>query len=163
MTWMSTGRAAIAECCCSSTLSPPTAALGVTRVCMCVFVCRCCARDVRDIPMMPSSTVDDDLVPCPNCGRRFNEKAAERHIPKCADIKAKVRGIVNRRACRTACTVLSCITCVHGRHARAYELLGGSLAMPPAGSVTKLSYRRLLCCDCSTSRRDSWVAPAALG
>ncbi len=39
---------------------------------------------------MHSSAVDDDgLVPCPHCNRRFNEKAAERHIPKCRDIKAK--------------------------------------------------------------------------
>ncbi|EKU22564.1 low-co2-inducible protein, partial [Nannochloropsis gaditana CCMP526] len=29
------------------------------------------------------------LIPCPHCGRRFNEQAADRHIPKCQDIKAK--------------------------------------------------------------------------
>ncbi len=34
---------------------------------------------------------DDGLVPCPHCNRRFNQKAAERHIPKCKDIKAKPR------------------------------------------------------------------------
>ena len=28
-------------------------------------------------------------MPCPHCGRRFNEKAAERHIPKCQTIKAQ--------------------------------------------------------------------------
>lgn len=27
--------------------------------------------------------VDDDLVECPACGRKFNEIAAERHIPGC--------------------------------------------------------------------------------
>jgi hypothetical protein len=32
---------------------------------------------------------DDGLIPCPHCHRRFNQKAAERHIPKCKDIKAK--------------------------------------------------------------------------
>lgn len=26
---------------------------------------------------------DDDLVECPSCGRKFNESAAERHIPGC--------------------------------------------------------------------------------
>jgi uncharacterized Zn-finger protein len=33
--------------------------------------------------------VDDGLVPCPHCNRRFNQKAADRHIPKCLTIKAK--------------------------------------------------------------------------
>lgn len=28
-------------------------------------------------------------VPCPHCGRRFAELVAERHIPKCVDIRAK--------------------------------------------------------------------------
>ena len=32
---------------------------------------------------------DPSLVQCPHCGRRFNENAAERHIPKCKDIIAK--------------------------------------------------------------------------
>ena len=31
----------------------------------------------------------DNLIPCPHCNRRFNETAAERHIPKCKDIRAK--------------------------------------------------------------------------
>lgn len=25
-----------------------------------------------------------DLIPCPHCGRKFNDAAAARHIPKCA-------------------------------------------------------------------------------
>jgi len=45
-------------------------------------------RDLKDLPP-PEPTYDPSLVPCPHCGRRFNEKAAERHIPKCNDIKAK--------------------------------------------------------------------------
>jgi len=32
---------------------------------------------------------DDGFVSCPHCERRFNEKAAERHIPKCNDIRSK--------------------------------------------------------------------------
>lgn len=36
-----------------------------------------------------ASAPDPSLVPCPHCGRRFNEHAAERHIPKCQDIRAK--------------------------------------------------------------------------
>ena len=38
-----------------------------------------------------NAVVDDGLVPCPHCSRRFNQKAADRHIPKCQDIKAKPR------------------------------------------------------------------------
>jgi len=29
----------------------------------------------------------DDLIPCDHCGRKFNEKAAEKHIPFCANKK----------------------------------------------------------------------------
>ncbi|KAH9255445.1 hypothetical protein BASA81_006564 [Batrachochytrium salamandrivorans] len=32
---------------------------------------------------------DDGLVMCPHCERRFNDKAAERHIPKCTSIMSK--------------------------------------------------------------------------
>ena len=42
-------------------------------------------------PVVPSAGPDPSLVPCSNCGRYFSEKAAERHIPKCAGIKNKVR------------------------------------------------------------------------
>ena len=36
-----------------------------------------------------ASAPDPSLILCPHCGRRFNETAAERHIPKCQDIRAK--------------------------------------------------------------------------
>jgi len=42
------------------------------------------------LPEVVPSAPDSSLVPCPHCGRRFNATAAERHIPKCNDIKAKV-------------------------------------------------------------------------
>jgi len=32
---------------------------------------------------------DDGLVQCPHCERRFSDKAAERHIPRCNDIRSK--------------------------------------------------------------------------
>ena len=35
------------------------------------------------------SAPDPSLIPCPHCGRRFNEMAANRHIPQCKNIKAK--------------------------------------------------------------------------
>ena len=31
----------------------------------------------------------ENLVPCPHCHRTFNEEAAKRHIPRCANTKAK--------------------------------------------------------------------------
>ncbi|KAG1674593.1 hypothetical protein FOA52_001842 [Chlamydomonas sp. UWO 241] len=45
-------------------------------------------EDIRNIPVAPS-THDPSLVQCPHCGRRFNEKAADRHIGHCATTKAK--------------------------------------------------------------------------
>lgn len=41
------------------------------------------------LPPPVISAPDPSLVPCPHCSRRFNEKAAERHIPQCQNIKAK--------------------------------------------------------------------------
>lgn len=38
---------------------------------------------LSDLPPPPPS-YNPDYVQCPHCGRRFNESAAERHIPKCA-------------------------------------------------------------------------------
>ena len=31
----------------------------------------------------------DDRTLCPHCGRKFDEEVAKRHIPKCAETKAK--------------------------------------------------------------------------
>lgn len=41
------------------------------------------------LPPPTTSAPDSSLVPCPHCGRRFSEKAADRHIPQCQNIKAK--------------------------------------------------------------------------
>ncbi|GJQ66023.1 hypothetical protein Trydic_g4113 [Trypoxylus dichotomus] len=38
---------------------------------------------LSDLPPPPMSS-NPDYVQCPHCGRRFNETAAARHIPKCA-------------------------------------------------------------------------------
>lgn len=46
-------------------------------------------RHGRPPPPVVASEPDPTLVPCPHCGRRFNQQAADRHIPKCQDIKAK--------------------------------------------------------------------------
>lgn len=41
------------------------------------------------LPPMQPSAPDPSLIPCPHCGRRFSEKAGERHIPQCQNIRAK--------------------------------------------------------------------------
>jgi len=43
------------------------------------------------LPLPPpiASAPDPSLIPCPHCGRRFNQKAGERHIPMCQNILAK--------------------------------------------------------------------------
>ncbi|KAB0804300.1 hypothetical protein PPYR_01270 [Photinus pyralis] len=38
---------------------------------------------LSDLPPPPPSD-NPDYVQCPHCGRKFNQTAAERHIPKCA-------------------------------------------------------------------------------
>lgn len=38
---------------------------------------------LSDLPPPPPSDYSD-YVPCPHCGRKFNQTAADRHIPKCA-------------------------------------------------------------------------------
>lgn len=43
---------------------------------------------LADLPPPPKSE-NPDYVQCPHCNRKFNETAAERHIPKCQDIRAK--------------------------------------------------------------------------
>jgi rubrerythrin len=41
------------------------------------------------MPVVVASQVDPSLVLCPHCNRRFNKKAADRHIPLCQNIIAK--------------------------------------------------------------------------
>lgn len=36
----------------------------------------------------PQPIIDDDRMECPNCGRKFNEDVAKRHIPKCTTTSA---------------------------------------------------------------------------
>ncbi|CAE7599042.1 ZC2HC1A [Symbiodinium microadriaticum] len=45
------------------------------------------------MPEMAPSAPDPSLVPCPNCGRTFNERAAERHIPQCKNIRAQPKSL----------------------------------------------------------------------
>ncbi|KAJ8974451.1 hypothetical protein NQ317_014767, partial [Molorchus minor] len=54
---------------------------------------------LSDLPPPPPSS-NPDYVQCPHCGRRFNQAAAERHVPKCATFqfnKPKQGGPPKRR------------------------------------------------------------------
>ncbi|XP_074661422.1 uncharacterized protein LOC141914047 isoform X2 [Tubulanus polymorphus] len=55
---------------------------------------------ISDLPPPPPSE-NPDYVQCPYCERRFNPTTAERHIPKCKDIKARPappkKGVSRRR------------------------------------------------------------------
>lgn len=35
---------------------------------------------------IPGQQLQKDMIQCPTCNRTFNKNAAERHIPRCADI-----------------------------------------------------------------------------
>ena len=43
---------------------------------------------LADLPP-PPPTENPDYIQCPHCQRKFNQTAAERHIPKCKDIKSR--------------------------------------------------------------------------
>jgi len=43
--------------------------------------------NLKDLPPPPPMDTSD-YIQCPHCNRRFSEAAAERHIPKCKDIKS---------------------------------------------------------------------------
>lgn len=48
-------------------------------------------KSLADFSPPKPSEPDPSLVPCPHCGRRFNEAAGERHMLHCNNIKAKVK------------------------------------------------------------------------
>ena len=45
---------------------------------------------LSDLPPPPPMDTSD-YIRCPHCGRKFSESAADRHIPKCKDIKSNKR------------------------------------------------------------------------
>ncbi|GFS06246.1 zinc finger C2HC domain-containing protein 1C-like [Elysia marginata] len=53
-------------------------------------------KDLRELAP-PPPTQNPDLVPCPHCGRTFNETAAERHTPRCQAMKTRPPPLNTRR------------------------------------------------------------------
>jgi hypothetical protein len=45
------------------------------------------------LPPPKVSAPDESLMQCPNCLRRFNHRAGERHIPQCKNIKAQPKSL----------------------------------------------------------------------
>ena len=54
---------------------------------------RAVARGDKVMPAFQPSAPDPSFIPCPTCGRRFSQKAGERHIPQCANIMAKPKSL----------------------------------------------------------------------
>lgn len=50
------------------------------------------------LPPPPKATVPNDYIECEYCGRNFNEKAAERHIPFCKEQSMRKKTPVSRSA-----------------------------------------------------------------
>ncbi|CAG0887449.1 unnamed protein product [Darwinula stevensoni] len=46
--------------------------------------------DIADLPPPPPSDTSD-YINCPHCGRKFSEAVADRHIPKCQNIRSNKR------------------------------------------------------------------------
>ena len=46
------------------------------------------------LPPPTYSAPDPSMMQCPTCGRRFNQKAGERHIPQCANIMNKPKSLM---------------------------------------------------------------------
>lgn len=49
-------------------------------------------KPLSELPPPPPTAAEmDDRIQCPHCGRRFCEEAANKHIPKCKEAKAKLK------------------------------------------------------------------------
>lgn len=50
------------------------------------------------LPPPPPPAANPDYVQCPHCSRRFNEHAAERHIPFCKEQKSRLSNTLSAKA-----------------------------------------------------------------
>eukprot|EP00039_Didymoeca_costata_P006793 m.93242 g.93242 ORF g.93242 m.93242 type:complete len:753 (+) comp13394_c0_seq2:193-2451(+) len=53
------------------------------------------AKDPNSAPAPPTERTD--LVPCPSCGRKFNDQAAEKHIPRCKEQSSRPKPVTKGR------------------------------------------------------------------
>lgn len=49
-------------------------------------------KEGKELPPMAPSAPDPSLIQCEHCSRRFNERAAERHIPFCREKTQRMGG-----------------------------------------------------------------------
>ncbi|KAL5015316.1 hypothetical protein ScPMuIL_009586 [Solemya velum] len=52
----------------------------------------------KPLPPPPPPTIDPDYIQCPYCERRFNQKAAERHISFCKEQKSRLKPAIDPKA-----------------------------------------------------------------
>ena len=91
-----------------------------------------CKEKGLPLPPVVASAPDPTLVPCPHCNRRFNEKAAERHIPVCNSIKAQPKSLKRGGG-------LGCAAGVSGSSGKGgFNSTGGSKPSAPSKTKRKL-------------------------
>lgn len=87
------------------------------------------------LPPPVASAPDSSLIPCPHCGRRFSEKAGERHIPVCNSIRAKPTSL--RRGVGGGGGTVGTGSIATSGNSRARAPAAGSGAPPPKAAAAR--------------------------